>query len=226
MTAEFTLPKGIDQETYDKSKEIILSGFAAKQDADTIKSALFSEGVPFSKLAKVFVAVTKAEGLSVDVKSLKEKITEAIAGKTWTFEESWNDIKEFSDVLVADVKGMTKNRVFSMVKAHFLENEVEMPRKTAPKRGRMGIINKTLIDVFAENPKATEADLVEALKAVTKTEKNANDYAKQNHKMLYAVANGLTSLKVLTELSDEKAPVEAPATEEAAEETASTDQAE
>lgn len=202
--SKIELPKGIDQELYDSAKVTIVSGFDANQDADTIKSALFSDGVPFSKLAKVFNAVTKNEGLVVDMKSVKEKIVENVKANDWSFEETYEDVASFAGKLLDGIKGATKGRIASAIKAHFIENEKQVPRKVAPKRGRIGAVNKALINVFAENKKATEADCVAALEGVVKTEANAISYAKSYHKMLYAAANGLTALEVLTVLSEGK----------------------
>jgi len=201
ISTSTSLPKGISQEMYDTVKATILSGFAANQTPDAIKSAIFASGVPFSKLTKLYSMITQAEGLVVDPKLVNTGLATEMKKVKINYEASYEELSAVADTVAAAVKGATAAKVLSMIKASFKENEVEFPRRPAPSRGRMGVINKTLIDVFKENPKATELELEQALAKITKTPKNANDYAKQYHKTCYALANGLSANQVLTVFS-------------------------
>jgi hypothetical protein len=203
--AAVKLPKGVDQETYDKVRGIILSGFKAKQSPDAIKSAIFAEGVPFSKLSVLYSMITKAEKLVADPKEIAAGVDAGIKAMKIKFGGKkpieYGDLAPGIANIVETVKGATESRVITALKKLFEENETPFPRKPAPTRGRMGIVAKTVINVFKKNSKASEAELKEALVKVTKTEKNADDYSKQYHKMGYALANGLSANEVLTVFS-------------------------
>ena len=194
------LPAGVDKAMYDKVKAIIVSGFKAEQTPDAIKSAIFGAGIPFSKLSKLYALITKSEGLVVDPKEIVAEIMKVLpaALAKLTLEETYDQLSAVADKVAAQVKGANSAKVMSLLKSHYKDEEVEFPRKPPAARGRLGIVNKTLIDVFKKNPKATEKELETALAKITKTPKNANDYAKQFHKMCYALANQLSTLEVLT----------------------------
>lgn len=196
-----TLPKGVKQEQYDTARKIILSGFKAEQDPDAIKSALFEAGIPFSKLSRLYTVITIGEKLALDPKEVKKIIADMIGKIKWTFEEDWMAVAKIAADIKAKAKGATEGKVLGAIKNHFIDNEAEMPRKPAAVRGRIGTVPKTVIDVFAANKKATLKDLEKALVPNVKSPKVANDYAKMYHKIGYAIANGLTSLQVMTELS-------------------------
>ncbi len=195
------LPKGVSQEMYDETKAIILSGFKAEQDPNAIKSEIFKGGVPFGKLTTLYNMITKSEGLVVDPKIVTAAVTKALDKITLKGDEDYAALATIATDISKNIKGATVAKVITKIKTWYKENEMEFPRKPAPTRGRMGAINKTLINVFKENKKASEADCKKALIDVTKTPKNAEYYAKQYHKMLYAVANGLSANEVLTVFS-------------------------
>lgn len=192
------LPKGVNQKMYDMAKKIIVSGFKADQTPDAIKSALFSQDIPFSKLNKLYTMITRSEKLVVDPKEVNMEIGKVLGKTKLKYDESYAQLEELAGKVAENIDGATPAKVIAALKVIFKENEKDFPRKPAPTRGRMGVLNKTMIDVFKKNKKATEKELFEALAKVTKTEKNAMDYTKQYHKMLFAVANDLSSLEVLT----------------------------
>jgi predicted SprT family Zn-dependent metalloprotease len=84
------------------------------------------------------------------------------------------------------------NKIYNEVKKLFPE---DFPKPQ--KRGKLGIINRTLIEVFTTNKAATEEDLYKALRKVTKNERCAKDYTKQYYRMCKALANGLAAEDVI-----------------------------
>ena len=195
------LPKGIAQEQYDIAKRIIVSGMGADQEPDAIKSAMFEAGIGFSKLSRLFTVITIAEGMALDPKEITKIVDAEVKGIKWTFEEDWSVLSGYVSDIVKKAKGTTSAKVTSAIKNHWIDNEKELPRKPAPVRGRIGSISKTVIDVFANNKKVTEKELAKAILPHVKAQSNADYYAKLYHKMMYAAANGLTSLQVMSELS-------------------------
>ncbi len=198
------LVKGIDFKMEDKITALVIAGVKEGKADDDIKHDIFSKGVPFSKLGKLYNAILKANDLVVDVKTVKNAIDELLNKCEFNFDETWEHLKNVSDQVVKEVPDSTQSRVFAQMRKLFKENEAQMPRKAATKRGRMGVVNKTLIDVFHADPKATQNDLTEALSKVVKSEKVALDYTKSNYAVCYAIANGLSALEVLTELAKAK----------------------
>lgn len=200
---QIKLPSGIDQDTYDKVKHIIVSGFKADQTPDAIKSAIFATGVPFSKLSVLYSLITKSEKLVVDPKIVIAAVRTALDNVDVTYEETYAELEALAATIAEPIQGCQPAKVLYVLKGIFKENEAEFPRKPATARGRMGIINKTIVNVFKKTPKATQAELYTALKEVTKTLKNADDYAKQYHKMAYALSNSLSANEALTVFAKE-----------------------
>lgn len=192
---ETPLPKGVDQKTMSMALEVVKSGYEANQDPDAIKSALFSKGITFSKLARIFNYAAVQLGYEVDQKTLKEKIEKEMKNVKLTYKESYEELAALAAKLAEPIKGASPARFITMFKKSFTDAEKTFPRKTAPARGRIGAINKAIIDVFAANPKATEKDLFTALEKVTK---NPQAYTAAHYKMAYALANKLTTLQMLT----------------------------
>lgn len=186
-----SLPIGVSAADYELAKGIVKSGFEHNQSADAIKEAMFGQSIPFSQLTKIYNAVTKELGLVVDSKEVTAHIKAGIEAREFTFEETYVQLYQFAKDLTDAVKGATESRVMSLIKSHFTENEKVMPAK--PKKRRMGLVSKVVIDVFAANKEASEEDVKNALTTVVKTEANAESYAKHYHRMMYAAANGLTS---------------------------------
>lgn len=189
------LVKGVDAKLEKKATAIVVAGVKDGKPEDELKQAIFSLGVPFSKLNMLYKAILKVEGLAIDVKALRETIQGMIEKTEFSFEETLAQLKEFADTVVENVPNASAQRVLAQLKAHWKLNEREFPRKAAPVRGRIGAINKVVIDTFKANPKTTVAELEAALGDSTK---NAAGYAKSLHTMGFALANGLSALEVLT----------------------------
>jgi hypothetical protein len=205
--AAVKLPKGVDQETFDKVRNIIHSGFKAEQSPDTIKSAIFAEGIPFSKLSTLYSMITKADKLVADPKEVAAGIQAGVKNMKLNFKRKtpyeYKDLAPGIAAILDEVKGATETKVLTVLKKMFAEAEVPFPRKPAPTRGRIGVVAKTVINVFKKNSKASLEELEEALKPNVKSDKVANDYAKQYHKLGFALANGLSANEVLTVFSKE-----------------------
>jgi len=189
------LVKGIDSKLEKKATAIVVAGVKDGKSEDEIKQAVFSLGVPFSKLNLLHKAILKNEGLAIDVKALKASVQELIEKTEFSFDETLAQLKEFADTVVENVPNASAQRVLAQLKAHWKLNEREFPRKIAPVRGRIGAINKAVIDTFKANPKASVEDLEAALSEVTK---NATSYTKSLYTLGFALANGLSALEVLT----------------------------
>lgn len=195
------LVKGVSIDIENAATKIIVEGVPTGKSEDEIKQAIFSLGVPFSKLNLLYKAILKKEGLAVDVKALRASIEELIAKSEFTFKETLAELKEYAQSVVENVPNASTARVLAMLRTHWKENEVEFPRKAPAARGKMGAINKVIIDTFKANPKASIEELEAALVPATK---QPAAYAKSMHPLAYALANGLSALEVLTVIAKEK----------------------
>ncbi|GAF99066.1 unnamed protein product [marine sediment metagenome] len=90
-------------------------------------------------------------------------------------------------------------RVTKRLRAYFAENEKAFPRKSAASRGRMGKVNKCVLDYFAKTDKkeVSEDGLKDALIKKEFDDEKAAAYAKIHYKVAYALSNGLTAMKAL-----------------------------
>ncbi len=194
--SEKTLPKGITQEEFDKAKTIIVSGFEANQEPDVIKTAMFSDGIPFSNLMRLYKAVTVSEGLVISSTKIREGIVEELEEYKFTEDMDYDAIDEIIAAVVEAVSGATPKKVTAQIKNVMESQDLEMPRKPRKKKGkRTSKINAALIDLFAENTEATVEEFQAKLEEVT-TEKSAKKWMRL-YKTMSAIANGLDSVEGL-----------------------------
>ena len=211
MSDSIEVPKGVTEAELEAGHRIITSAFAnGEVDGDVIKAAMFENDIPFSKLNKIYKYVTVSENLVVDPAVIKDGIQAEINSSEWSvgFDE-WFAVDTAAKEITSKVNGATHSKVISMLRSHFTQNEMTFPKKqSAPKvkTGRVGKINRVYVSVFAADSKASKETLIEALKAVTKTEKNASDYGSSMHLTLYAVANGLSVEDAAKEIAKDVEP--------------------
>jgi len=199
--------KGISNEIYEQATEIIVSGYQHKADIDEIKGQVYELGVRFSKLNTLYKAILKEQNLYVNTAELRENILDTVNSLDLTFEESLEELKEKAEEISSEITGSTPGQVVTALRKLYKEAEKEFPKKVTSGKGRIGSVNKALIDAFSENPQISEDDLRGKLESIVKTTKNAFDYARQYHKMLFAVANGMSSDELSTALSENRIPV-------------------
>lgn len=198
MTEEITktIPKGISEENYNAAKEIIVSGFQADQDADAIKTAMFSNGIPFSQLVRLFKHITIAEGLVRDPKEIRKEIAEAVNEYDFTAETTWEGIEEVVNEIKEKVKGATEKKITSQIRNVMEDDDLQYPKKPRSKKGgagRTSKVNAAIVDYFNDNDQeAYSAEGFTAALAEVTTEKSVKKWARL-YKTFAAVANGLDS---------------------------------
>lgn len=186
------LPKGVDQETYDKAKNIIVSGFENDAEPDVIKTAMFSEGIPFSQLVRLFKAITINEKLVRDPKEIRAEIGAAIAEYDFDVNTTWDDIEKIVEAIKEKVKGATEKKITSHIKNVMEEKDLEYPRKPrAKKGGRSGgsKISAAILKYFQENEEPTKEGFAEAMGEIT-TEKSLKKWVR-----MYDLFSGLAAIK-------------------------------
>lgn len=196
---EQTLPKGIKQEEYDKAQAIIISGYKAKQDADTIKTAMFENGIPFSSLLRLFKAITIAKKLVISPKEIKDGIGNYLKNVKFKTLKDWTNVEPLIKHIMGQVEGATEKKIMAALRTKMSELELECPKKPKKKKGdgpRTSKINVAIVNLFAGNKDASAEDFAKALKEVT-TEKSLKKWGRL-YKTFSTIAQGLTAEQGLT----------------------------
>lgn len=197
--AKSNLPKGIEQEEYDKAKAVIVSGFKSKADADTIKTAMFEQGIPFSNLLRLYKAITINEGLVISPKAIKAGLEEFLANVDFTQVTEYDHVQQIVDKALETVEGATEKRTVSAIRKLMAGLDLECPKKPRKSDGgggaRVSKINTAIVDFFKGNPAGTVEEFTAMIGGVT-TEKSAKKWIRM-FKMFSALANGKTSAEGL-----------------------------
>jgi len=191
----FKLPQNVTQEEYDKAKAIIVSGFEAEQDPDVIKTAMFTEGIAFSKLLRIYKSVTLTEGLVIDPKVVKEGIENELTGlkigEMIDEDTTYPEIQKVVDTVLKAVKGSTEAKVLSVIRTVFDSQDLDMPKK--PKAARVTkktlAIQTVVIDLFHKDADTSFEEMQTAIMGIA-TEGEAKPYLRQ-FKLFSALSNGL-----------------------------------
>lgn len=171
----FTLPRGIKQEEYDLAKKIIVDGFANNAEPDQIKGAMFENGIPFSKMVRLYKLVTTEERLVIPAKEVKETVEAWFAENTPDLEAlagSYSTVDQLLKHLMGEVEGATPRVVIGCIRSYIEDNGYEMPEK--PKgMGRTSAVAKSIVNAFAENTELSFDEYKAMLEPIT-TEKSIN----------------------------------------------------
>ena len=171
----FTLPRGISQEEYDKAKSIIVDGFANNAEPDQIKGALFENGIPFSKMVRLYKLVTTTERLVIPAKEVKETIEAWFTENTPDLEAlagSYSTVDQLQKFLLSEIEGATPRVTMGCIRSYLEDNGYAMPDK--PKgMGRTSAVAKTIVNAFAENTELSFDEYKAILEPIC-TEKSIN----------------------------------------------------
>jgi len=143
----------IDQSNID----IVVAGFEADQSDNDILSTLFSNGVDFTDLRRLFNDIVKEKGLRLSVKDRKIKVNELLEG--WEPEDA-------SDVLgrvahLQDELKISTGKAASSVRLWAKENDITLPKpekKVREIKVGFGGVMEQLLDFALENRDADHAD--------------------------------------------------------------------
>ena len=124
--------------------EIVVAGFAAEKDDNTILQALFEAGAPFSDLRATFNDIIKEKGLRLSAKDRAIKVNELLEG--WTPEDTNDHLGKIA--LVQNECNIPSTKAASAIRKWAKDNNVTLPKKEreakAKKEGFGGMIQKIL----------------------------------------------------------------------------------
>jgi len=174
-TSESSPVKNIDRKFFETAQKIIISGFKDGKSEDTIKTDLFTAGIPdkitFSKIQKLYKKITLSQGLVKSAKEVKADILnflEEVKFKetvsAWDFDAlelnkrvNYNRFVPIISKAIFEVRGATERRVVSVMKNILSELNKEMPYKPKKKKlSKNERIFATIINTFFKYPKTSE----------------------------------------------------------------------
>lgn len=174
------------------AEKIVIAGFQAEKDEDTIKGELFAAKIPFSKINGLYKKAAVANNLIVDPAVVATGITEAVAGSDWDTVEDADQVAAIAEEIVGEVKGSTVNKVIAAIRKYYKETlERDFPKKVkkAASRARGGKAVRAISDCFLANKQATKQDCFEAVLPHVKGAKNATDNVAMFYLITYSAAN-------------------------------------
>ena len=183
-----TTPKGISEEHYNLAKKIIESGFAANQDENAIKSAMFEKGILFSDLVRLYKNLTIELGLIRSSKEINEEIDEMLPELLEEMDLvddslTYDDFMPAIDQVCEEVDGANEKRVVGRIRAYLADQDLSMPKKPKARKGdgggerAPGKVNKAIADYFKDNDEPTLEGFKVAMNAVT-TEKSTKKWCR------------------------------------------------
>lgn len=196
----FTPPRGVDKKVYAEALSTIRLGKKENKTDDEVKALILTGGVPFNKINAIFQKASIDLGYIEDPKVVRQDIDAKVAEieKKFNIDTITREaIDNYVSEVVEKIAGATEAKVLASIRKIFKDNKKKFPAVVREKKGRMGVVNQTLIDVFAKNKEASKTDLFNALKKVTKNEKNASDYTEAWYKVCWALSHGKTSDEAL-----------------------------
>ena len=149
------LPRGISPTEYAQASAIIVPGFAAKKDPDVIKTEMFQAGIPFSKLLRLYNAVTINNRLVIPRKEITDNIAAWFGANEVDFTKltTWENVEPLIQHLEKEIEGATEALIMAHVKSAMAELDLEAPKK--PRGGvRMNKFEqclKAITNAFAED---------------------------------------------------------------------------
>lgn len=206
MTEETTeettvsLPKGITQEQYDEAKGIVLAGYENKDSADVIKTTMFTAGIPFSNLVRLFKAISINEGLVVAPAIINKGIEEVLSdlGDRVILDENgvmaYEELESLAKHTVENVSGCTIKKAMKALRTRLAELDIDAPKKpkkAGASKGAAGKVNIAIVDFFAANAAGTAEEFSAAMSKVT-TEKSLKKWNRM-YKLFSALAQGKDS---------------------------------
>lgn len=190
--------------------QVIEDGYAADEDEDDIKMAMFAAKIPFSRLNAMFKSISIELGLMEDPKVVTEQATVLIAKVPWANYTTWTEIEEVVGQLVQKVKGSTAARVITLIRSYCRDEEIKLPTraKAGVPRARGGKVPAAIVALFVLTPNPTKADFYNTVLPLVKGHKNAIDYMNMFFGVCLAVKGGVELPGVVEALKTQTNPVD------------------
>lgn len=184
-----------DEAYYNKvAAPIVVDGFKHGAEEDAIKGAMFTAGVPFGMIAKIYRAIAIENGLIVDPAVLKAALDKDIGGSDWTAVETYEQFLSICQDIADENQGATVAKVINMATKYCKDEGIELPKKAkvTANRARGGKTLVAINELLLKNPQATKQDAAEAVLPHVKAWKNATDYVQAYFLLAFACTNDMT----------------------------------
>jgi hypothetical protein len=192
----FVAPRGVDNKIYSESLSTIRLGKKEKKSDDEILALLLTGGINFKDVGKIFNKGLIDLGFIVDPKIVSENLKKEISKREIKFDMTREQLDEIADEISLIVQDAKLSQIMNALRKHFKDNKKKFPQVVREKKGRIGVVNSAMIEVFAKKSNPTEKDLIKAVKKVSDN-KMTEENCKSWFKVLWAVKNGKTTEETL-----------------------------
>ena len=171
---------------------IITQGFAEKASDDEMKQAMFSQGIPFSKLNPIFKALSIELGFVVSPAVVTAGIKENMKTCAWEACTTYEHVLAFANQIMTAVPGSTSMRVMQLVKPFAKSLGVELPAapaSAAGSRNKVGPVAAAAVDYFNSTGTPTKEGMFNAIRPHVAKHTNAVANTKLYFNVLWAAVN-------------------------------------
>jgi hypothetical protein len=205
FTQEFIMSKNIPMT---ELTDAVVSGFAAKQDENTIKGAMFAIHPDFASINTLYRTIAITESLIVDPAIVAADIKLSVEGTQWDGCETWDHVLAMVEGVVEECNGSTSARVLTAARKYCKENEIKLPKavKVSVSRAKGSKVQGALVLLINAKSNATKQEAYDAVLPLVKGHKNAVDSVNTFFNMIYAASNQMSLPEALAELKDQTMP--------------------
>lgn len=176
-------------------------------DKDAIFGALFSAGVPFTMIQRVYREVGIENDLLVDTAKAKENIEAFLSNQNIVEFEDYAAVLSLAGAVTTELGSMPDDLVMKTIRTYFKEQEVALPRATreySPRGPRGGKVAEAIANYAQGTVPAemTRLGMYDVVRPHLKGPKNAYDQVNSMFTTIYAVHNNLKYADAVTALKD------------------------
>lgn len=172
--------------------QIITQAFNENASEDDTKQAMFSQGIPFSKLNPLYKSLSIALGFITDPKEVTAGIKANMVNCQWDACQEHSHVEAFVKQLMETVPGATNMRVMQLVKPYVKSLGITLPEPpTAAKgtRNSVGAVASAAVEYFNSTEAPTKDGMFNAIRPHVAAHKNAVANTKLYFNVLWAAVN-------------------------------------
>jgi hypothetical protein len=190
---------------------VITQGFAEKATDDEMKQAMFSQGIPFSKLNPLFKQLSIELGFVVSPAVVTAGIKESMVGCAWDACTTAEHVEAFANQIMAAIPGSTRMRVMQLVKPYTKSLGLTLPEPPAAvggTRNKVGPVASAAVEYFNSTEAPTKEGMFNAIRPHVAKHTNAVANTKLYFNVLWAAVNRIALIDASKVTAEMVLPVE------------------
>lgn len=140
-------------------EEIIRNGVEAGKSDDEMLVEIITAGVSFRQAGKLFKDTMERLGIRASLKAVKDAARDLLDDMEFN-PQSYEDVEKAIAEILDEVEGATPKQALTAVRSFCRENEIELPKRPAGRRGAVGF-RRQIFDFLIANPNVSMEDLEE-----------------------------------------------------------------